>query len=209
MKTNKIRPLLLLIGISVLTHSCKSLKSQKKSTESKFDQLFLYQNGKEKIISQESESITIDKNNFSLRFYNKKYNSEAKEYYSAQVAAFLDIEDLDKVKIGMKKQELSCFNSGSGMAPDYSGKYENLIFNSTGSHYLIYKNSDSKRLNLLNSINEYQKLEFEINRLYYNNASVSMKDTQLSTFYLAILIDRNLNGVIENNELTKMIIQLN
>ena len=85
---------------------------------------------------------------------------------------------MEKIKVGMKTQDLPCFELGSGMAPDVSGKYESLIFNNSGHHYLIYENSDSKRLNLLKTEKEYQKLEFEINRLYFDNKDISMKETE-------------------------------
>jgi hypothetical protein len=189
-----------------LTQSCKSLKNT--TVESKTSEIILYQNGNEKIISNGTKSITVDKDEFSLRFYNKKYNSETEKYYATQIGAFLDLNDLEKIKVGMKTQDLPCFELGSGMAPDTSGKYESLIFNNSGHHYLNYENSDSKRLNLLKTEKEYRKLEFEINRLYVNNKDISLKETELSAFYLAILIDENLNGIIDKGELTKLTVEI-
>ena len=202
--TNKLY--ILIIGILVLTQSCKSLK--KATVESKTAEITLYQNRNEKIIPKGTNSIAINKDEFSLRFYNKKYNSETEKYYATQIGAFLDPNDLEKIKVGMKTQDLPCFELGSGMAPDISGKYESLIFNNSGHHYLSYENSNSKRLNLLKTEKEYRKLEFEINRLYLNNKDVSMKETELSTFYLAILIDENLNGIIDKGELTKLTVDI-
>ncbi|WGD33807.1 hypothetical protein [Olleya sp. YS] len=202
--TNKLH--ILIIGILVLTQSCKSLKNA--TNESKTAEITLYQNGNEKIIPKGTSSIAINKDQFSLRFYNKKYNSVTEKYYATQIGAFIDPNDLEKIKVGMKTQDLPCFELGSGMAPDTSGKYESLIFNNSGHHYLNYENSDSKRLNLLKTEKEYRKLEFEINRLYLNNKDVSMRETELSTFYLAILIDENLNGIIEKGELTKLTVDI-
>lgn len=203
---NRNKIYILIIGIIILAQSCKSPKKQK--VESKTSEIILYQNGNEKIIPKGAKTIEVNKDKFSLRFYNKKYNSETEKYYATQIGAFLDLNELEKIKIGMKTQDLPCFELGSGMAPDISGKYESLIFNNSGHHYLIYENSNSKRLNLINDGKEYRKLEFEINRLYLNNIDISMKETELSSFYLAILIDENLNGIIDKNELTKLIIEI-
>ena len=206
MKIQKII-LLILIGILTITQSCKSLKGKNNSSNSDYNNVFFYQNGKETLLSK-VDSINIEKNNFSLRFYNKKYNSETKEFYSIQIAAFLDIQELDKIKIGMAKQDLNCFEPGSGMAPSMSGKYENIFINNSGHHYLMYEDTSSKRLNLLKSEGEYYKFEFEINGIRKDKKDVSMKETEFSKFYLAILIDRNLNGIIDENELTKLIINI-
>ena len=181
----------------VLVQACKTSKTangNKKNTK----------NGVETSVNNLSETIEIDKKEFSLRFYNKKYDSENKEFHSAQIAAFVDKSEFDKVKVGLSKADIPCFEPGSGMAPDKSGKYETLIFNNNGHHYTIYENPESERLNLLEDSGKFLKLEFEINSLYYDTMEVKMTDTKLKEFYIAFLIDRNLNGTIDKGELKKL-----
>ena len=175
--------------------------SEKKNTK---NGLIIFQNGVETSVNNLSETIEIDKKEFSLRFYNKKYDSENKEFHSAQIAAFVDKSEFDKVKVGLSKADIPCFEPGSGMAPDKSGKYETLIFNNNGHHYTIYENPESERLNLLEDSGKFLKLEFEINSLYYDTMEVKMTDTKLKEFYIAFLIDRNLNGTIDKGELKKL-----
>jgi hypothetical protein len=197
--------LTLVIGF---TQACKTLKVGKGNKEGFTTQLYVFQNGTEHPIINFSETIEIDRKEFSLRFYNKKYDSENKKFYSAQIAAFTDKSEFDKLKTDISKSNLPCFELGSGMAPDRSGKYESLIFKNNGHHYTTYENSESKRLNLLKDLGELLKLEFEINSLYYDSKEVKMTETDLKEFYIAFLIDKNLNGTIDKGELNMLIIKI-
>ncbi len=188
----------------VLVQACKTSKTANGNKKNTKNGLIIFQNGVETSVNNLSETIEIDKKEFSLRFYNKKYDSENKEFHSAQIAAFVDKSEFDKVKVGLSKADIPCFEPGSGMAPDKSGKYETLIFNNNGHHYTIYENPESERLNLLEDSGKFLKLEFEINSLYYDTMEVKMTDTKLKEFYIAFLIDRNLNGTIDKGELKKL-----
>lgn len=202
-----IKTTLLLTLVILLVQACKKLKSSQ-GKGGVTTELIIFQNGQETAVKSSSETVEIDKKEFALRFFNKRYNTESKEFYSAQIAAFIVKSEFDKVKIGMSKSDLPCFEPGSGMAPDRSGKYESLIFNISGHHYTIYENSESKRLNLLNDSGKLLKLEFSISSLYYDDTDVKMSDTKLEEFYIAFLIDRNLNGTIDKGELTKLTIKI-
>ncbi|WP_375580246.1 hypothetical protein ABWH96_04200 [Marivirga tractuosa] len=192
----------------IFAQSCKSTNYSLSKEEKLSNLLFVAQNDKESKVNKLDETVELDRQEFSLRFYNKPYKPESNEFYSTQIAAFLNKEELDKIKLGMQKADLPFFEPGSGMAPSKSGKYESLIFKNNGHHYTIYENSDSKRLNLISESDEILKLEFEINQLFYDGNQIKMKDTDLDEFYIAVLIDRNLNGVIDEGELNKLTIKL-
>jgi N-methylhydantoinase B/oxoprolinase/acetone carboxylase alpha subunit len=203
-----IRLITILTIALCLTQACKTLKLGKGTKGSFNTQLTVFQNGTENPISNLSETIEIDKTQFSLRFYNKKYDSENKKFYSAQIAAFRDKSELDKLITGLSMSASTCFSPGSGMAANRSNKYTKLILNNRGHHYAPYKNTDSKRVNLLEDTGKLLKLEFEINSLYYDNKEVKMTETELKEFYLAFLIDKNLNGIIDKGELNKVTIKI-
>ncbi len=188
--------------------SCKSSKNVANKNQRSPEQVFLFQNGRQILLSDLNQTVQVSKENFSIRFYNKRYNAENKEFYSAQIAAFLEKSELDKIELGMLKSDLACFAPGTGMAPSRSGKYERLVFNNNAHHYTMYENSYSKRLNLIEESGEFQKLEFEILGLYYDNKEIKMTDADLTEFYIAFLIDRNLNGKIDAGELKKLTINI-
>tara|TARA_Y100000766_G_C18724034_1_gene515419 strand:- start:177 stop:809 length:633 start_codon:yes stop_codon:yes gene_type:complete len=207
-KMKTLRIIIILTIVTSFTQACKTLKLGNKNKESFASELTVFQNDSEYPINDFLETIEIDRKEFSLRFHNKKYDSENKKFYSAQIAAFTEKSEFNKLKTGMSKSDLPCFEPGSGMAPNRSGKYESLIFKSSGHHYTVYENSESKRLNLLNESGDLLKLEFEINSLYYNSKEVKMTETDLKEFYVAFLIDKNLNGTIDKGELNKLIIKI-
>lgn len=204
----KFITLTILILAFGLTQACKSSKVKEEANESFKTQLTVFQNGTEFPVKYTSAPIDIEKSEFSLRFYNKKYDSENKQFYSTQIAAFTDKSEFDKIKVGLSKTDLSCFEPGSGMATNRSGKYEVLIFNNNGHHYTFYENPDSKRLNLLDDSGKVMKFEFEINSVYHNDKVVKMTETDLSEFYIALLIDKNLDGIIDQGELNKLTIEM-
>ena len=170
------------------------------------DQLYLYQDGVESLVKK--KSISVSKNNFALRFYLKDYSSKSR--YSARLAAFTDKKDLSYLKEGVSILDISYFEPGSGMAPDRSGRYESLIFNNNGHHYLIYEDESSKRVKLLEDQGDYKKVEFEISSLffYHQRNQSYMTDTDLDEFYLAIFFDRNLNEIIDEGELRKLTVKI-
>ena len=199
-----MKKIFILIITIIVLQSCNILRGD--ATKPNIESVFLYQDGKEILLSK-NQSITINRDEFSIRFYNKKYNSDTREFYCAQIAAFLNLEDLKKIKVGEKKENLSCYKPASGMAAGRNG-YEFLIFNKNAHHYLMYENQKNRRLNLLETKGLDNKFEFEIKGIISNKKKIEMSETQLSEFYLSILIDRNLNGIIDENELTKLTIKI-
>lgn len=198
---------LILFGF-IISPSCSPSKNVNKEDSISFHYVSFFQNDVETILKKKTQTIEIEKHPFALRFYNKRYNPEAKEFYAAQVAAFRDKSDLDQVNVGMLKSDVASFRPGTGMAPGENGKYESLIFDNAAHHYLVYENTDSKRLDLLDKSGEFLKLEFKINGFFMNKKEIKMTDTEIEEFYLAILIDRNLNDTIEEGELTKLTIRI-
>jgi hypothetical protein len=94
------------------------------------------------------------------------------------------------------------------MAPSSNGFYESLIFNNSGHHYLFFENKNNRRVNLISEENGLLRLEFPVNKLFINNKDTGLKKVDINEFYLAILIDINLNKVIDEGELTRLVIKL-
>ncbi|MCH8330628.1 MAG: hypothetical protein IH946_04495 [Bacteroidetes bacterium] len=193
--------LLSTVAVTILCsfQSCGNSKMARMTSD-----VFVYQNGTEIEIKGVSQEVELDRKEFSIRFLNRQYDSDTKEFYAAQITAFKDKNELSKIKVGLSKQDLPCFEPSSGMAPYESGSYESLIFSNEGHHYLFYENHDRKRVELIWQMGDNLKLEFPISSFHVDGNDVSMNDLPLSEFYLAILIDKNLNGIIESGELTKL-----
>ncbi len=182
--------------------SCNSTKSVA-TTDEDINTIYLFQNGIEKKLLNFEKAIEIKRKPFSLRFFNKAYDGKNKKFHSVQIAALLDKKELNEIRVGMKIDDATCFSPGSGLSADKDG-YKTLYFGNFGHHYLFYENEQSKRLNLLKKRGEFLKLEFNINSFTLDGKKYSINDFELDSFYLALLNDVNLNGIIEINELTKI-----
>ena len=193
---------ILLLCIIASVSSCKSLKNNASSIE----ELFIFQNGKEKIIN--SESITIDKKEFSLRLFNEKSNLSSDKFNVTRVASSLNSEEFDTIKIEMQIEDSQYFSFGSAFAVDLELGHSLLFVEDIGSNSLFYDNEKAKSLNLLEKGDPYYKLEFKIAGFFLDQKAVSIADTHIDQFYLAILNDRNDNGIINKGELTKLTINL-
>lgn len=167
--------------------------------------IYLFQNGIEYTISPKTRKIQIDKNEFAFRFYNKKYEED--EHNAIRLTAFLRKKEWNKLKVGMKTSETSCFEGGTGLAGYQNRQYPELLFEKNAHHYLYYENEDDKRLKLLESSEDLLKLEFTVSSLDYNNSIIKVSESELSHFYVAVWMDRNLNRKLDSGELYKFIIE--
>ncbi|MDN6281056.1 MAG: hypothetical protein L0J45_08630 [Psychroflexus sp.] len=201
----KIRSFFLLSFVFMLTQSCHVLESNKSVSSNQFDKISLHQYG-EKIMVE--DVITIAPDEFSFQFYNKMYKTETQEFYAIQLASFLDVKALEKVKIGQTTAEVPFFEPGSGMAPHASGQYDALFLDRFGHHYLFYEDADKRRLDLIQTQGEQLQLEFVINALSHDGKEEQLSETDVEKFYIVIFIDRNLNKTIDERELYKLAIQL-
>lgn len=199
-----VRPIIFIPIFLILLNACKTLKTPKGKVKGTTTDLVVFQEGKEIVVHKPVETVKIDKKVFSLRFYNERYDPENKKMHSAHIAAFKDTLQLDKVNVGMAISDVPYFSGGTGMAANTYNGYDKLRLRNDAHHYTYYTNEDDKRLNLLEDNGELLRLEFEVPALYYDDWKFKMSDPQLKTFYIAFLIDRNLNGIIDKGELKKL-----
>lgn len=204
--TKTLRLLSILITVVISAQACKAIKQEKQDSDA--IQLSVFQNGKETPINKLEKTVHLKKSPFSLRFFNRKYDLDNKKFYAAQIAAFTNKAEFDKITIGSSKADLAYFEPGSGMAAHRSRMYEALFIDKVGHHYTFYQNTNNRRLNLLDDTGELPKFEFEINALHYNDTQVNISDSNINKLYIAFLIDKNLNGIIDKGELHKLIIKL-
>lgn len=179
--------------------SCKSLKTTKPNV----DDVILFQNGKE-IILNKNQILEIEKSKFSFRFFNHPYNSAIKQFYNARIAVFLDEDGFEKTKIGMERKDTYYFYDGTAMAAFESNFYESIFVSEEANHYLYYENESNRRLDLLKKEGELQQLEFSISSMYLEDVLYKIEDYPRSNLLFMIFIDRNLNNIVDENELHKL-----
>ncbi len=163
----------------------------------------IYQNGKK--IEIQNQIAVIEKKPFEIRFRCKKYQHRfVKHNVEAALGAFLSKKIIDSIRVGDMMQATTCFGQYKILAIDQSGHYESLRFSDEGYHSLMYNSQSDRRSNLLEPLeNGIYALEFPITQLYLEKEH-QIEKTNLNIFYIALLIDKNLNQKIDSTELTKL-----
>jgi len=194
--------------IAFLLQSCSTLKISESKYSDICSTVYVFQNGIEVPIHSNSDTIQITKSKFTLRFYNKRYDSENKSFYATRIAAFYDTSNIPEMKTVMTIDSLDCFKPGTGLAATKNGGYESLHFNSNAHHYLYYQNEDSKRVNSIALSGDLHKLEFEIDSLNFMGHFTAMSEIQVGEFYLLLFSDRNNNRIVDEGEYKRLTIRV-
>lgn len=197
-----MRKIFALLSLLFVLQSCSIFKSSK--TPKNINDIYLYQNGKEAIVG---DIIEIEKEAFSLIFWKKKDIPSEKIFHAIRIAASLDKASFSNIQIGTEASALPYFALGTGMAGNKTG-YSHLRFNDTGHHYLYYESEDNNRLNLIEETDSYQKLGFNISSLFTHLGKEKIEDTDIREFYLAVFQDKNLNKIIDKEELQVLTIKI-
>ena len=190
---------LFLLGIVFLS-SCDATKKMQETTS--IQDVFLVQNDKIRKV-KENDELTITKAPFSMQFYGKRYNENHPN--PIKVAAILDKDVFDQVHIRMLAEDVPNFAPATGLAGMNLG-YDALYINPYGHHYLFYKNEEDRRLVLLQEKGENLKLEFEIPAIFVDGKRYEVADAPIEKFYMVVFIDRNMDGIMDKGELTKLAI---
>jgi len=194
--------------IAFVLQSCSTLKISESKYSDNCSTVYVFQNGIEVPIHSNSDTIQITKSKFTLRFYNKRYDSENKSFYATRIAAFYDTSNIPEMKTVMTIDSLDCFKPVTGLAATKNGGYESLHFNSNAHHYLYYQNEDSKRVNSIALSGDLHKLEFEIDSLNFMGHFTAMSEIQVGEFYLLLFSDRNNNRIVDEGEYKRLTIRV-
>ena len=159
------------------------------------------QNGQVITVTKNSESIQLARKPFTIRYYAKQYNSKKEKFYAAQFAVLENANDTSFAKIGNKTEDIPYFQPGTGFAVDENGMYSEIFIANDGHHYLTYESEEDKRAKLISKNNDLLELEWDISGVFYENKDLQFSELQLSTVYFVVLIDGNLNGKIDKEEL--------
>jgi hypothetical protein len=154
------------------------------------------------VVSAERDTIEIDRKPFSIRYFGKRYNPDQRQFYVAQIAVLDNRKDIGVLAVGMSSENTTYFEPGTGMAPGYNGKYDTLLVSDKGHHYLLYESENDHRVGLISKKANILELEWKISGVNFNQTKdLSFNEMKKSTLYFVVLLDRNLDGIIDEGEL--------
>lgn len=160
-------------------------------------------------LNEESTSITVANDDFSLQFYLKKFEPKKNKSFCARIVVAPFFIALPEIKVGDKLTDLDCFKPGSGIAPDKSNKYKMFFMDRLAHHYLYYQSEENSRLKLIEKKGEYLKVELPFNWFVDHGSEIDMFHAIYMRFSMAMVIDHNLNGIIDKGELKRIYITIN
>jgi hypothetical protein len=153
------------------------------------------------ILNSGTTSITLERKPFSIRYFNKRYDSKRNHFYANQVAVLENPNDTLNLKVGQNTANTSYFQPGTGMAPGTNIMYDTIVVTNTGHHHLTYENQNDKRVYLISKNKNILELEWKISAINYHEKDVQFADLKLSILYFVCFNDGNLNDVIDFGEM--------
>jgi hypothetical protein len=194
MPVNMIGLLVLIAGVFNGPHDPASVKN-----------VYLSQGHAVFLLEQPTSKINVDREPFALTFFQRPYNNGSDDnYHALRIAVVLDRQLLNSVQVGGALDEIPMFQRGSGLAAEPGG-YSSLHISEAGHHYVYYQNAAKHRAQLVEHLyNGFLKLSFPVNEITLYGKTYTLADAPTEVMFFTIVIDRNLDNVIQEGELTKI-----
>ena len=154
------------------------------------------------VVSADRDTIEIERKPFSIRYFGKRYNTEQRLFYAAQIAVLDNRKDIGVLSVGMSAENTTYFEPGSGMAQNENCNDYIMAVNESGHHYLIYENESHRRVDLISKKANILELQWNISGVNFRQTKdLSFSEMKKSTLYFVIFLDRNLDDIIDEGEL--------
>jgi hypothetical protein len=150
-------------------------------------------------INKRTDSILLKRNPFAIKYFGLNYNE--KKFYAAQIAVLNDPKDTLILKIGQRTKNIPYFEAGTGMAPGENNRYDTIVVSNVGHHYLYYESEKEKRVTLISKQKGFLELEWKISAASFEEKDFQFSELPLQRLFFVVFIDRNLNEIIDKNEL--------
>ena len=198
----KFQTLLLLIFLFFVGCTPKVEEKISQSKSESIGTVSIVQNGKAQSFDPGTHITVINKDAFSIQFNNYRYTDE--KCHSARLLVFSYDLNFSEISVGMNIKGNEYLGNGLGKALNESGSYESIFIDTKGYHYLLYENEDSRRLNLISEEDDLLKLGFDIANVTIKGEAKTIRNSALNKLCLILFVDRNLNYIIDEDELTKL-----
>lgn len=198
----RFHTLLLLIFLFSVGCTPKVVEKISQSKSESIGTVSIVQNGKAQRFDPGTHIIVINKDAFSIQFNNYHYTAEKR--HSARLLAFSYDLNFSEISVGMNIKNNEYLGDGRGKASNEGGFYESIFIDTKGCHYLLYENEDSQRLNLISEEDDLLKLGFDIANVTIKGETKTIGNSALNKLCLVLFVDRNLNYIIDEGELTKL-----
>jgi hypothetical protein len=121
--------------------------------------------------------------------------------HATQIAAYQDEASVKLVHDGAKISEIPFFAPGTGTACGPKG-YDALTIDTSHNHhhYIFYEDPDNRRAKLEKWKGDTARLSWKIPKIGSQGHEKTIANTDIKSFYLILLNDFDMNGIIEDGE---------
>ncbi len=161
----------------------------------------LIQNGIPRLMDKKNTKITLERKPFQIGFTNYPYSTANRTFYATQIAAFTDKKAMDVLEEGAKINDISFFQSGTGLAA--LGPYPKMwVDDLYAHHYIICEEGVDVRGKIVKHLPDGQVvMTWMVQKLDIGGQEIAVSNSSLETLYIAVLQDKNLNKTIDEGEL--------
>jgi len=182
-----------------------SIQIAAQNSNNSFDlQFVIEQKGKQFPVDDGFTKITLAKMPFTLYFNSLPYDTNGKKFYATQIAVTRETGDLKKIVAGINISDIPYFAPGTGNAT--LGPYDAFYLNG-GNQYITYEEDGERRASLVSEDSGVLRLTCDVPALF-DEIREEFATSNIKRFYMIVLSDMNLNGIVDAGEFRTMEIDL-
>ncbi|HYV93564.1 MAG TPA: hypothetical protein VE978_17450 [Chitinophagales bacterium] len=167
-------------------------------------QLVIQQKGKDIAVNDTFSKITLARMPFSLFFNSLPYDTIGNKFYATRIAVTLEKKEIKEIATGKSIDDIPYFSPGTGTAT--LGPYEKFYLNG-GHQYIIYETEGERRASLVSEDNGLLRLTCDVPALF-GERTIEFSSKNINRFYMIVLSDMNLNGIVDAGEFRAIEIDL-
>jgi len=178
---------------------CSLLASFGNAQEYTTNNLIIKQGNKTFTINEADQTITLRPEEFSIEYLNKPYQEKKNLFYAAQALVTDSSADVN-FQEGIKIESIPYFEPGSGFAAEKNQVIYYPFLSYDGHQYLYYVSNNEKRVDKIGTSGNWDIYKWTLKGIYQYDAEMDWNIYDNDQVHIALIIDRNLDGILQKGE---------
>lgn len=153
-------------------------------------------------LSPGNHSILLERKPFVIRASVKKYKERKMEFNALQLA--VRNTNAGMCRAGLIISDIPYFAPGTGIAAEKDDAYPFLFINDEAHHYFTVQNKNNKRVDQAIKSKGLYLVDIRVNGFNDKGKDILIEEFKGIELFMDILINKNLNELIDQDELTQI-----
>lgn len=145
------------------------------------------------------QTIKLKPAEFSIEYLNKPYQEKKNLFYAAQ-ALVTDSSVNANLQEGTEIESIPYFEPGTGFAAEKNQVISYPFLSSDGHQYLYYVSNKEKRVEKIGTSGNWDIYKWTLKGVYQYDAEMDWNIYDNDQVHIALIIDRNLDGILQKGE---------